>query len=103
MPPPAARFVDIARAEMGSMVVLPNTQTVTWFAKIGSGLKNGGCLGDDDMRLLCQHVMTWLKTPILLDTLAAKSGSWLPMAKATHKDGKVHMPGKLKGPVEMGD
>ena len=99
--PPAARFVDIALAVMGDKAVVPPKPGPVWWARIGGGLKAAGMHTDEDYRLLCEHVMTWIKTPMLVEILASKAASWFAVAKATHKDGVVKMPGALMGPLEM--
>lgn len=97
-------FIILAREVLGDMVVVPEDAPVGYFARVGAGLKRSGLATPLDAVEFLTDVKSWLKSPILLTTLAAKSGEWnlQRVARATFFKKAAIQVDTVRGPTKVG-
>lgn len=97
----AMDFVSLGREILGERFVTPERLSSGWIGKVTTMLRNGGVSGTMEAVELLEHCATWVRGPILADTIAAKSGSWLALARARNRptttgDDRVRAPMELE-------
>lgn len=81
----AKDFIEAGNEILGDKFVTPDVPGATWYARLVAGLKAGGVVDRASAEVLLRNVASWATGPIQATTIAAKSGEWLPMARAKGK------------------